>query len=276
MERRDLGFTGMRLPVIGVGARANFDVFGKEGQAARKALVDTALAAGANLFETSTGSGDADGILASGLTGRRGRAIVSASIIPDDPRLAHARIDRLLRLFEERIDILMIEGPHAWSDFLPAFRHMRSDGSATATGISCPDPADFDELARIMRSEQVDVIQIPYNPLTPDAEREILPLAEEMGTGVIVVQPFQSGLLLDLERPGPMLTSLRRYGVRGLAQAIIKWALSDRRVTSVFAGTRRQRHLKENLSAGTPPWLPDSLRAQVEDYFQLNEFGMRY
>lgn len=276
MEKRDLGMTGMQLPVIGVGARAAFDVFGKEGQSARRALVDTALAGGANLFETFTESGDADGILASGLTGRRRRAIVSASIDPADVRQAHARIDRLLRLFEERIDLLLVEDPNAWSEFLPAFRHMKSNGSVGAAGVTCPDPAQFPDLARLMQIEQLDVIQIPYNPLVPDAAEMILPLAEERGTGVIAVQPFQGGLLLDLDRPGPMLTSLRKYGVRDLAQAILKWTLADRRVTSVIVGTRRQRHLKDNLKAGDPPWFNEADRQQVSDYFTLNMFDQRY
>ena len=276
MEKRDLGLTGMQLPVIGVGARATFDVFGKEGQSSRRALVDTALAGGANFFETFTEAGDADGILASGLTGRRRRAIVSASVDPSDYRQAHARIDRLLRLFEERIDLLLVEDPRAWSEFLPAFRHMKANGAVSAAGISCPFPEQFPELARVMRTEQIDVIQIPYNPLVPDAAEVILPLAEERGTGVIAIQPFQGGLLLDLDRPGPMLTSLRKYGVRDLAQAILKWTLTDRRVTSVIVGTRRQRHLKDNLKAGDPPWLAESDRQQVSDYFTLNMFDQRY
>jgi aryl-alcohol dehydrogenase-like predicted oxidoreductase len=275
LERRDLGMTGIRLPVIGVGARAAFDVFGKEGQQSRRALVDTALDYGANFFETSTGAGDADGILASGLTGRRSRALVAASIDPTDVRHAHARIDRLLRLFEERIDLLLVEGPAAWHEFLPAFRHMKSSGEIQAAGISCPDPRDFDELARLMRTESIDVVLVPYSPLTPEARDVILPLAEEYGIGVLVGQPFEGGLLLDLDRPGPMMTSLRKYNVRDLSQGILKWILTDRRVTSVIAGTRRQRHLVTNLRAGEPPWLKPFDREQVSDYFTLNMFEQR-
>lgn len=276
MERRDLGLTGIQLPVIGVGARASFDVFGKEGQQARRALVDTALDSGANFFETSTESGDADGILASGLTGRRGRAIVAASIDPTDIRLAHARVDRLLRLFEERVDLLLVEGPAAWDEFLPAFRHMKASREILAAGISCPDPTDFGRLTQLMRTEAIDFIQVPYTPLTPEAADSVIPLAEELGIGVIAVQPFQGGLLLDLDRPGPMLTSLRKYGVRDLSQAILKWVLTDRRITSVVAGTRRQRHLITNLKAGEPPWLSPADRDQVSDYFTLNMFDQRY
>ena len=39
MERRELGRSGLMLPVIGLGTWLTFDVFGKEAQSARTALV---------------------------------------------------------------------------------------------------------------------------------------------------------------------------------------------------------------------------------------------
>ena len=276
MERRDLGLTGIQLPVIGVGARASFDVFGKEGQSARRSLVDEALAESANFFETSPDSGDADGILASSLTGRRQRAIVATSLRPGDSRLVHAKIDRILRLFEERLDILLVEGPSAWPDFQPVFRQMKSDGTLRVAGVTCSDASEFPALAQLMRVGDLDVIQIPYNPATPQAMREILPLAASMGTGVIVVQPFESGLLLDVAAANFLTSPLRRLGVRSIPEAILKWILSDPRVASVVVGTRRQRHLLENLRAGNPPWMGQPQRSAMVEHYRMYPVDLRY
>ena len=266
----------MQLPVIGIGARASFDVIGKESQSARRSLVDEALAASANFFETSPDAGDADGILASSLTGRRQRAIVASSLHAGDKRLVHAQIDRLLRLFDERLDLLLVEGPESWSDFEPVFRQMKSDRSLRAAGVSCPDPSGFPALAGLIREHAVDVIQIAYNPATPQAAREILPLAAQAGVGVIVGQPFESGDLLDTSPPGSLLASLRRYKVNSWPQAILKWILSDSRVSSVVVGTRRQQHLLENLSAGEPPWLVPGDRALIAGHYRHNPVDLRY
>lgn len=276
MERRELGTSGIRLPVIGVGARSAFDVFGKEGQAARRTLVDTALEYGANFFETSPDAGEADGILAAALTGRRNKAIVAASIDPTDSRLAHARIDRLLRLYEERLDLLLVEGPDAWADFARPFRFMKSDRSVRAIGVSCPDPAQFGKLAKLMERGELDVVQVPYSPASTSAAEEILPLAAELQLGVIAVQPFEGGWMLDIQHTDPLIEPLRHYGVHDLPQTILKWIASDRRVTSVVAGSRRKQHLRANFRVGRGPWFSGADRDVVGDFFRSQVIGDRY
>lgn len=267
MERRELGLTGIHLPVVGMGARQSFNVFGKEGQSSRRSLVDVALEEHANFFETSPEYGDADGILASSLTGRRNRAIVACGLTSSDLRLAHSQIDRSLRLFEERIDVLFVEHPSHWEAFEPVFSQMKSDGSLRAGGISCERAEDFPHLMDVLSNHSIDSIQIPYHPRVPDAARRLLPLAASMNVGVIVIQPFDGGSLLEGEMPADQFGRFASAGVKAPPQAILKWILSDNRVSSVIPGTRRVRHLRENLGIAEPPWLPPAERDRIAELF---------
>jgi aryl-alcohol dehydrogenase-like predicted oxidoreductase len=46
--------------------------------------------------------------------------------------------------------------------------------------------------------------------------------------------------------------------------ALLKWALSDRRIDLVMPATARPERAQSNAAAGSPPWLDEEARAQVE------------
>ena len=90
MEWRDLGQSGLRVPVVGMGTWLTFDVYGKEDQAARRDLVSTALDRTVRLFDSSPMYGEAERILGSALTGRRERAIVATKVWSSDVNAGHS------------------------------------------------------------------------------------------------------------------------------------------------------------------------------------------
>jgi aryl-alcohol dehydrogenase-like predicted oxidoreductase len=77
------------------------------------------------------------------------------------------------------------------------------------------------------------------------------------------MRPLGSGGLL----PGPdpsRLAPLEPLGVHTWAQALVKWALSDARVTAVIPATSSAAHATANATAGSPPWFGPEERAYVE------------
>ena len=81
-----------------------------------------------------------------------------------------------------------------------------------------------------------------------------MPLAGELGLGVLLMRPLGEGRLVR-RPPGPAeLEPLRPFGVTTWAQALIKWGLSDPRVHVCLAATAQPARLAENAAAGSPPW----------------------
>jgi aryl-alcohol dehydrogenase-like predicted oxidoreductase len=115
-----------------------------------------------------------------------------------------------------------------------------------------------------LRTKRFQTLQIPLNPRERAAERELLPLAEELGVAVIVMEPFDSGGLLQRAPAPEQLAPLRAFGVETWPQALLKWILSDHRVDLVLPATSRPERAAENAAAGEPPWLGPEERALVE------------
>jgi aryl-alcohol dehydrogenase-like predicted oxidoreductase len=152
----------------------------------------------------------------------------------------------------------------AWREQLDRLERERDAGRVTWIGATHYSPSAFAELATVMRTGRVEAIQIPYNPHEREAEREILPLAAELGIGVLVMRPFGGGALGRRRVGGEDLAPLREFGVETWGQALLKWVLSDERCTVAIPATSRPERAAENAAAGEPPWLGPDERALVE------------
>jgi aryl-alcohol dehydrogenase-like predicted oxidoreductase len=137
---------------------------------------------------------------------------------------------------------------------------MREQGLIELIGATHYQQSAFGELAKVMRSGRIQAIQVPYNPAERRAEREILPLAEELGLGVIAMRPFAERELLI--EPGE--EELAELGVGSWPEALLKWTLSDPRIHCVMPATRNVEHVVANAAAGAEPFLDPEQRFTVE------------
>jgi diketogulonate reductase-like aldo/keto reductase len=197
------------------------------------------------------------------LTGRRDRALVATKVWSRDVAEGQRQIDRSLYYFDGRVDLYQVHNLVQWEAYLPVLERMKADGIVTAIGVTHYQHATFPEIERIVRSREIDAIQVPYNALDAACAHRLLPLAEERGIGVVVMRPFGEGAL-TAQRPSPAeLRPFAPFGVTTWAQVLLKWVLSDRRVTVAIPATTREEHLDENAAAGSPPWFGRAERDEV-------------
>jgi aryl-alcohol dehydrogenase-like predicted oxidoreductase len=110
----------------------------------------------------------------------------------------------------------------AWQEQLSLLEEMRAAGRVRAIGATHYSSSAFGELRRVMLMGRIGAIQIPYNPLQCEVEEDILPLAADMGLGVVVMRPFAEGALLRRQPSADDLKPLHPYGVTTWAQALLK------------------------------------------------------
>ena len=253
IEERRLG------PVVGLGT---WNTFGGDAAAAVD-VVSAALEAGARLVDSSPMYGGAEAALSAALAGPRESVRVATKIWARTVDEGRAQYDAQRRWFG-RVEIEQVHNLLSWRDHLGWLDRERAEGRVDLLGVTHYQASAFDEVARALRTGMFDAVQLPYNPRERDCERELLPLAAELGLPVIVMRPLgEGGLLRRTPRPEE-LEPLRPCGVDSWPQALLKWALSDDRVDVVVPGTRNPAHAAENSAAGSPPWLGADERQLVE------------
>ena len=264
IDARPLGRTsGLTVPAVGMGTWQTLDVRGAEAERRAHEIVAEALGAGARFVDSSPMYGEAERVLGEALAGRRDDAIVATKVWTPDDAEAERQVQRALGWYGGRVDLYQVHNLVGWRKRLTLLERERDRGTVVAIGATHYSPSAFGELAEVMRTGRISAIQVPYNPHERDVEHEILPLAEDLGIGVVVMRPLGGGRLVR-DDPGPAaLEPLGAFGVETWGQALLKWVLSDARCHVAIPATSRPGRMRENAAAGAPPWLDDEARAYV-------------
>ena len=253
MERRRLGKSALTVAVIGMGTWRTFDT-----DADRRPLVDAAIDSGIDLFDSSPMYGKAEATLARAVVGMRERVQIATKIWTAGAAEGRAQADRALRLFGH-VDVYQVHNLVNVPAQLKLLEQLKDEAKVRAIGATHYQESAFADMTALMKSKRLDMIQIPYNPQRRTAEREILPLAEELGLGVFVMSPLQHGIL----NRRPPAAELSALGVETWAQAVLKWIASDTRVSTVLTATQDPDHVRDNALAGNPPFFTPDQRATV-------------
>jgi len=230
MEYRQLGGSGLRVPVLSFGT-ATFggvgEVFSKWGstdvEEARR-MVDMCLEAGVNLFDTANAysRGRAEEVLGGAIAGRRDSVLISTKATfpmgdgPNDSGASRAALVRacdasLRRLGTDYIDIYFMHGFDATSpldETLSALDDLIRAGKVRYIG--CSNFSGWHLMKALTVSERYGwakyiAHQVYYSLVSRELEWELMPLALDQKVGSVVWSPLAGGALSGKLRRGQPL-----------------------------------------------------------------------
>lgn len=268
LVQRAIPSSGERLPVIGLGTSGPFEV--GADPAARAALTEVLaafLAGGGRLIDTSPMYTTAEAVLGELLTPvQRAGAFLATKVWTRgaaDGAAQMAESAHLLR--RERLDLIQVHNLVDVDTQLDTLRRWKSEGRVRYTGITHYQASAYADLMRVMRRHRPDFVQFNYSVVSREAERELLPLAADLGVAVIVNRAFEDGRLFTIVKGRPLPAFAAEFDCRSWAQLFLKFVLSHPAVTCVIPATGRVAHLRDNLGAGRGPLLDDAARRALAD-----------
>ena len=255
----------LQVPPIGMGTWKTFDVRSKAEIAVRKEIITACLSQGVAFLDSSPMYGKSESVVGLTIEGQRDQFQLATKVWCTGLSQGKAEIAQSFERFRtDYIDVFQIHNLLDWEIHLPTLEGLKAEGKIGLIGITHYTTASYPEMIRIMKGGRISTIQIPYNVLERTCEREILPLAEELDIGVIVMQPLGVGRLVTGLKREPDLSPLRAHGIETWAQALLAWILADTRVSVVIPATSKPERIRENAAVGALPVLPKELRTYIE------------
>jgi diketogulonate reductase-like aldo/keto reductase len=134
-------------------------------------------------------------------------------------------------------------------------------------GITHYTSSAYAEIERLLKTRQYDFVQINYSLGEREAERRLLPLAQELKIAVIANRPFVEGALFRQVKGRALPAWAKDLGIGSWAQYFLKWIVSHPAVTCAIPGTGNPKHMKDNLGAGHGPLPDEDRRKRMAVYF---------
>ena len=294
MEMRRFGRDGPLISAIGLGCMRMSNIMGgpqpgPDSDSESVATIEAALDAGITLLNTGDfyGMGHNETLVARAIRHRRDQAFLSVkcgilrthsgAILGMDGRpnaIKNYAAYSLQRLGVDHIDLFQparADPSVPYEETIGAVADLIGEGKVRYLGVS---EIDADQLRRAHRTHPVTALEIEYSLASRFIEREMLPVARELGIGVAAYGVVAQGLLAggmhggvvegtlaasfprfqgenlrkNLETVG-LLESLAQSKHRTPAQLAIAWVLSRGDDIVPLIGTSRRSRLLENLRA---------------------------
>lgn len=211
MQMRRLGRSGLKVSEVGLGCN-NFGM--RIDEARTQAVVDAAIDAGINLFDTADiyGGTQSEVFLGRALGKRRHQVVVATKFgmqVGDDPArhggsrrwIMRAVEDSLSRLGTDYIDLYQLHRPDPETEIdetLRALDDLVTQGKVRYVGCSNLSGWQIADAAWNARTEGFAPFvsaQNEYSLLSRGVEAEVIPACERFGLGLLPYFPLASGLL---------------------------------------------------------------------------------
>jgi aryl-alcohol dehydrogenase-like predicted oxidoreductase len=165
------------------------------------------------------------------------------------------------------LDLVAVHNLRNWKAQLEVLRELKEKGEIAHIGITTSRLSQHQEFAKVMLSEQLDFVQLNYSLVDRNADKRLLNIAADRGIAVMVNLPFGRRKVFQHAGSSPLPEWAGELGIFSWAQYALKYIVSHPAVNCAIPGTRKLKHLEDNLRASAGPQPSMQQRQAMEQYF---------
>ena len=167
----------------------------------------------------------------------------------------------------DTIDLNQVHNLRDVDIHLETIRQAKEEGRTRYVGVTTSFTRQYDQMEQVLRTEELDFVQLNYSLGEREAAERLLPLAQDRGIGVVVNEPYNVGRLFTAIRGRELPGWATEFDCRSWAQFFLKYILAHPAVTVVIPATSDPEHLIDNMGASVGR-LPDTrTRMRMEVLF---------
>ncbi len=270
--QRTIPSSGEKLPVIGLGTWQVFDVGpGPAERAPLEEVLSRFVALGGRVIDSSPMYGRAEQVIGdiAAKAGLQSSLFLATKVWTTGKTEGIASMERsMARLQSKRVDLMQVHNLVDARTHLATLRDWKEQGRIRYLGITHYNASGYTEVAKLLRTEKLDFLQVNYSLGEREADKELLPLAHDRGVAVLVNRPFGGGNLFARIRQKPLPDWAGEFDCGSWAQFLLKWIVAHPAVTCAIPATGNVRHLEDNMQARLGR-LPDAqLRSRMTEAVQ--------
>ncbi|AEE52894.1 aldo/keto reductase [Haliscomenobacter hydrossis DSM 1100] len=266
---RTIPATGEKIPAIGMGSWLTFDVSSSE-RASRKEVIKKFVELGGKTIDSSPMYGRSEqviGELAAEL-GISEKIWFATKVWTTGESAGKQQIQNSTRFFKTAPTLLQVHNLLDYQTQIKTLRELKENGKIRYIGATHYLNSNHEDLARLIKTESLDFIQVNLSIRSRAAENYLLPLAKDRGVAVIINRPFETGDLFQMVQNKPLPAWASEWGISTWAAFFLKYIISNPCVTCTIPATRQVAHVVENMAAAYGD-LPDAnARKKMIEYFE--------
>jgi diketogulonate reductase-like aldo/keto reductase len=274
--RRKFGWTGLDVPVIGMGT---WMIEGTSRDAERRAIegLHLGLDLGMNHIDTAEmyGNGRVEELVAEAVDGQREKVFLVSKVLPSNASYEgtlKACERSLKRLKTDFIDLYLLHWPssqHPIEETMRAMERLVDEGMIKFIGVSNFDVEQLREAQKALVKHRIACNQVLYHLAYRGIERELLPYCTENGIAIVGYSPFaHRNFLSSHSRGGKVLAEIAKRQNRTVRQVALNFLTRDSNLFTIPKAGNPD-HIRDNSGAVGNWKLTDEDIAAIDRTFPL-------